>query len=121
MAVTINKTATSHQRAKAKKKRLIVVKKERFRKRKEAMKLTAAADKTAVSAKHSFRYAGRASKAAITAALKKSVPATPAAIYRAGIQASEEAMQTMGYTIVAEAGWLLQKNADGSTQQLQKI
>lgn len=122
MPVTISKAAHSRQRVVSKKKQLIAIKKEQLRKRKAAVKQAAASSATATSARARFVYTGsRPLSKTKTAAANKTAPATPAAIYKAGIHASEAAMQTMGYTIVAEGGWLLQKNADGSTKQLKKI
>ncbi len=40
---------------------------------------------------------------------------------RAGLKASKEAMQLMGYIVVAENGWVIKKYADGSVEQLEPI
>ncbi len=35
--------------------------------------------------------------------------------------ASNEAMKIMGYVVVAENGWVVRKNADGTTERIEKI
>jgi len=36
-------------------------------------------------------------------------------------QASDEAMKIMGYVVVAEDGWIVRKNANGTTERIEKI
>lgn len=35
--------------------------------------------------------------------------------------ASQEAMNTMGYTIIAQEGWIVKKNQDGSVERIEQI
>lgn len=39
----------------------------------------------------------------------------------AGKKSAEMAMEVMGYIVVAEDGWVVRKNADGTTERLEKI
>lgn len=39
----------------------------------------------------------------------------------AGKVAAAKAMQTMGYVVVAEGGWVVRKNADGSIHRIKRI
>ena len=40
---------------------------------------------------------------------------------RAGLKASKEAMQIMGYIVVAQDGWIIKKFADGRIEKLEAI
>lgn len=39
----------------------------------------------------------------------------------AGKKAEKVAMDTMGYVVVAQDGWIVRKNKDGSIERLQRI
>lgn len=39
----------------------------------------------------------------------------------AGKSAADEAMKIMGYVVVAEDGWVVRKNTDGSVERLERI
>ncbi|WP_257666680.1 hypothetical protein [Parapedobacter tibetensis] len=39
----------------------------------------------------------------------------------AGKKAARSAMEIMGYVLVAEDGWIVRKNADGTTERVEKI